>query len=72
MYKKVSKEIIMILVIVAIVTVPSSVLQVSYAQSDLANTVLAVHNRERAAVELRPSCGATSLPPGLRLGPSIS
>jgi Cysteine-rich secretory protein family len=36
--------------IAAIVIVPSAVLQRSHAQSDLANTVLAVHNRERAAV----------------------
>jgi uncharacterized membrane protein YgcG len=44
----------MILVTVAILIVPSSVLQVSHAQSDLANTVLAVHNRERAAVGSEP------------------
>jgi Cysteine-rich secretory protein family len=34
--------------------VPSAVLQRSHAQSDLANTVLAVHNRERAAVGVPP------------------
>ena len=49
MYKKVSLGIIMILATAAILTVPSSVLQVSYAQTDQdMQTVLNVHNRERA------------------------
>ena len=44
------------LVAAAILTVPSSVLQVSYAQmnQDLANEILAVHNRERTAVGVSP------------------
>ena len=52
MNKKVSVKIIIIMIIAAIFTVPSSVLQVSHAQSDvdLQNTVLSIHNRERAAV----------------------
>jgi pathogenesis-related protein 1 len=50
MYKNVSITLIMASAIAAIVIVPSAVLQRSHAQSDLANTVLAVHNRERAAV----------------------
>lgn len=54
MNNKVSIKIILILVTVAILIVPSSALQVSHAQSDLANTVLAVHNRERAAVGSPP------------------
>lgn len=56
----------MILVIVAIVTVPSSVLQVSYTQSDLANTVLAVHNRERAAVGVAPLVWSDELAAGAK------
>ena len=40
---------------------PSSVLQVSHAQSDLANTVLAVHNRERAEVGSPPLVWSDSL-----------
>jgi pathogenesis-related protein 1 len=50
MYKNVSITLIMASAIAAILIVPSAVLQRSHAQSDLANTVLAVHNRERAAV----------------------
>ena len=38
MYEKVSAKMIMILVTAAIVTVPSSMLQVLYAQSDLQST----------------------------------
>ena len=50
MYKKVSVGIITILATAAIMTVPSSVLQVSYAQTNQdMQTVLDVHNRERAA-----------------------
>jgi pathogenesis-related protein 1 len=56
MHKKVSIEIFVILVTASIVTVPSSVIQVSYAQTnqDLANNILAVHNSERAAVGVPP------------------
>jgi hypothetical protein len=55
MYKKVSAKLIMILATAAILTVPSSVLQVSYAQTDQdMQTVLAVHNRERDAVSIPP------------------
>src|SRR3569623_1171234 len=44
------------LVAAAILTVPSSVLQKSYAQMnlDLAYEILAVHNRERTAVGVSP------------------
>jgi hypothetical protein len=51
MYKKVSIKIIVILVTAAILTVPSSMLQLSHAQStkDLQD-ILAIHNRERADV----------------------
>ena len=49
MYKKVSTKIIMILVTAAIVTVLSSVLQVSNAQSNTnLQSVLDIHNQERA------------------------
>ena len=55
MYKKVSADIIMILVTAAMVTVPSSILQVSYAQSNQdMQTVLDVHNQERGAVGVQP------------------
>lgn len=44
------------MVTAAIFTVPSSVLQISHSQTnqDLANEILAVHNRERAAVGIQP------------------
>ena len=47
MHRKVSIGIITILVTVAILTVPSSMLQVSHAQSTMQD-VLATHNGERA------------------------
>jgi hypothetical protein len=51
MYNKVSIKIIIILVTAAIVTVLSSVLQVSYAQPNQdMREVLDIHNRERALV----------------------
>src|SRR5262245_57157472 len=52
MYKKVSKEIVLCLVMAAILTVLSSVVQLSYAQPNQdMREVLDIHNRERAAVE---------------------
>jgi pathogenesis-related protein 1 len=52
----------MILVTAAILTVPSSVLQVSYAQTDQdMQTVLDVHNQERAAVGVQPLTWSNSL-----------
>ena len=57
MYNKVSlKTIIIVIVAAAILTVLSSVLHLSYAQTnqDLANEILAVHNRERTAVGVSP------------------
>ena len=51
MDKKVSIKIIVILIAAAILTVPSSMLQISHAQSTKAlQDVLAIHNRERADV----------------------
>jgi len=50
MYKKVSVTITTTLIIAAILTVSWSALQRSYAQSDFANTILKIHNDERAAV----------------------
>jgi len=50
MYKKVSMTLIMASAIVAILTVPWAALQRSYAQSDFVDTILKVHNDERAAV----------------------
>jgi pathogenesis-related protein 1 len=65
MYKKVSAKIIMILAAAAILTVPSSVLQVSYSQTDQdMQTVLDVHNQERAAVEVQPLTWSNNLADG--------
>ena len=66
MYKKLSTKIIIILVTAAILTVPSSVLQVSHAQSnaDLQNTVLEIVNRERAAVGVPPLVWSDTLAAG--------
>jgi uncharacterized protein YkwD len=52
MHKKVFIKIIIVMVAAAIFTLPSSVLQVSHAQSDadLQNTILSIHNGERAEV----------------------
>ena len=62
MYKKVSIGIITILVTAAILTVPSSVPQVSYAQTNQdMQTVLDVHNQERAAVGVQPLTWSNSL-----------
>jgi hypothetical protein len=58
MYKHVSITLIMASAMAAILIVPSAALQRSHAQSDLANTVLAVHNRERAAVGVPRCLGA--------------
>jgi len=53
----------MTLVTAAIVTVPLSMLQVSYAQSnaDLQNAVLSIHNRERDLVGVPPITWSNSL-----------
>jgi Cysteine-rich secretory protein family len=62
MYRKVSIKVIMILVTAAILTVPSSMLQVSHAQSTKAlQDVLAIHNRERADVRNQPLTWSNSL-----------
>jgi hypothetical protein len=50
MYKKVSITIFMASAIVAVLIVPWAALQRSYAQTDLASTILDIHNRERNAV----------------------
>ena len=50
MYKKISKEIVLILVMAAFLTVPSSVVQFLHAQSDQGlQAVLNIHNDERKA-----------------------
>ena len=57
MYYSVSiKTIIIVIVAAAILTLLSSVLHLSYAQTnqDLANEILAVHNMERTAVGVSP------------------
>ena len=74
MCNRVSIKIIMILVVAAIVTVPSSVLQVSYAQTnqDLANEILAVHNRERTLVGVSPLTWNDNLAAGAQTWASIS
>ena len=56
MYKKISIKIALILVTAAFLTVPSSVLQVSHAQSNvgLQKTILDIHNEERRIVGVQP------------------
>jgi len=63
MYQKVSKEIILIFVMTTLLTVLSSVVHLSYAQSntDLENTMLNIHNNERAAVGVPPLTWSSSL-----------
>ena len=63
MYHKVSKEIILIFVITTLLTVLSSVVQLSYAQSntDLENDMLNIHNDERDAVRVPPLTWSSSL-----------
>jgi uncharacterized membrane protein YgcG len=62
MYKKASIKIIVILVTAAILTVPSSMLQISHAQSTKAlQDVLAIHNRERAEVRNQPLTWSNTL-----------
>ena len=66
MYKKVSLGIITILATAAILTVLSSELQLSYAQTnqDLERKILAVHNRERADVGVAPLTWSNNLAAG--------
>jgi pathogenesis-related protein 1 len=63
MYKKISIKIALILVTATFLTVPLSVLQVSYAQTnqDLESSILDVHNQERAAVGVQPLTWSNSL-----------
>jgi hypothetical protein len=62
MYTKVSKEIILILLMVAFLIVPSSVVQLSHSQSNQdMKAVLDIHNRERAAVGFPPLTWSNSL-----------
>ena len=62
MDKKVSIKIIVILITAAILTVPSSMLQISHAQSTKAlQDVLAIHNQERADVGNPPLTWSNSL-----------
>lgn len=66
MYKKVSSGIITILATAAIMTVVSSELQLSYAQTnqDLERKILDVHNSERAAVGVAPLTWSNNLAAG--------
>ena len=69
MYKKISIKIIMILVTAAIVTVPSSMLQLSHAQPNQdMQEVLNIHNRERAEVNFPVLTWSDSLEPMPRSG----
>jgi uncharacterized protein YkwD len=62
MYKKVSKEIVLILLVTIFLIVPSSVVQLSHAQPNQdMQAVLDVHNRERAAVTFPPVTWSNSL-----------
>jgi pathogenesis-related protein 1 len=62
MYKKLSKQVILILLIAAFLMVPAFVVQLSYAQlnKDMQD-VLDVHNRERIAVGYQPLTWSNSL-----------
>jgi pathogenesis-related protein 1 len=63
MYKKVSVTITTTLVIAAILTVSWSALQRSHAQTNgnMADTILQIHNNERAAVGVAPLTWSASL-----------
>jgi|SRR4051812_6631531 len=62
MEKKISIKIIIILFAAAILTVPSSMLQISHAQSTkVLQDILAIHNKERAAVRNQPLTWSESL-----------
>ena len=64
MYKKVSKEIILILLMAAYLIVPASksLVQLSHAQPNQdMQAVLDIHNRVRAAVEFPPLTWSNSL-----------
>ena len=62
MYKKISKGIILILLMAAFLVVPSSMVQLSHAQPNQEmQAVLEVHNRERAAVGFPPLTWSDSL-----------
>ena len=63
MYQKVSKEIALIFVMTTLLTVLSSVVPPSYAQSntDLEKAMLKIHNNERAAVGVPPLTWSSSL-----------
>ena len=49
-HKQIAISVIIPIAVAAILIVPWAALQRSHAQSDIADTILAVHNRERAAV----------------------
>ena len=61
MYNKISVKITIILIMTAALVVPSTVLQLSYAQGDLQNTILNTHNQERAAVGVAPLTWSDSI-----------
>jgi pathogenesis-related protein 1 len=62
MYKKVSKEMALILVMAAFLTLPLSVVQLSHAQPNQdMRDVLNIHNRERAEVKVPPLTWSDSL-----------
>ena len=62
MYKKVSKEITLILVMAVFLTLPLSVVPLSHAQSNKAmQDVLKIHNDERKAVGNQPLTWSDSL-----------
>ena len=71
MYKKVSKEIILILLMAAYLIVPASksVVELSHAQPNQdMQAVLDIHNRVRAAVGFPPLTWSNSLEPRPRVG----
>ncbi len=63
MYQKVSKEITLIFVMTTLLTVLSSVVQLSYAKldTDFENAMLNIHNDERTVVGVQPLMWSSSL-----------
>jgi hypothetical protein len=62
MYKKVSKEIALILIMAVFLTLPLSVVQLSYAQPNQGlQGVLNIHNDERGLVRVQPLAWSDSL-----------
>lgn len=60
-HKQIATSVIIPIAVAAILIVPWVALQRSYAQSDIANTILKMHNDERASVSVPPLVWSNSL-----------